>query len=104
MTTHTSAPHSHRPVYYRIFLILMVLLVLTVFAAKLPLGQMNIIVAMGIAVAKAALIVLYFMHFKDSDHLTWLVGAATIAWFFILVFLTMNDYWSRDWVTSMPGK
>lgn len=104
MTTHIAAHHSHRPVYYKIFAILMVLLFLTVGAAYLPLGQMNIIVAMGIALVKAALILLFFMHFRDSDHLTWIVGAATVAWFLILITLTFNDYFTRDWVTSMPGK
>ena len=103
MTTHT-AHHSHQPLYLKIFAALMVLLVLTVVAAFMPLGQMNIIVALGIAFLKAALILLFFMHFRDSDHLTWIVGAATVAWFLILVFLTLNDYNSRDMITSMPGK
>jgi cytochrome c oxidase subunit IV len=112
MTTHTAvatehsadAHHSHRPLYYKIFGILMVLLILTVVAAALPLGQLNIIVALLIAVIKAALIVMFFMHFKDSDHLTWIVGTATVAWFLILIFMTMNDYLSRDLISSMPGK
>ena len=51
-------------------------------------GQLNLIVALGIAVIKAALILLFFMHFRDSDHLTWLVGAATVVWFVILIVLT----------------
>jgi cytochrome c oxidase subunit 4 len=96
--------HSHRPLYLKIFAALMVLLIVTVVAAFLPLGQMNIVVALGIAFVKAALILLFFMHFRDSDHLTWLVGAATVAWFLILIFLTLNDYNSRDMVPSMPGK
>jgi cytochrome c oxidase subunit 4 len=103
MTTHT-AHHSHRPQYLKIFAGLMVLLVLTMVAAFLPLGQMNIVVALAIAIIKAGLILLFFMHFRDSDHLTWLVGAATVSWFLILIALTMQDYMSRDWVTSMPGK
>ena len=103
MTTHT-AHHSHRPLYIKIFLALMGLLVLTVVAAWMPLGQMNIVVALGIAIIKAALILLFFMHFRDSDHLTWLVGAATVAWFLILIFMTLNDYYTRDMVPSMPGK
>ena len=58
---------------------------------------------MAIALIKAALILLYFMHFRDSERLTWLVGAATVVWFGIMVALTYNDYWSRDWL-RMPGK
>jgi len=121
MTTHTtSAPaehaqvhahahegnghHSHRSLYLKIFGVLMVLLVLTMVAAFLPLGQLNVVVALAIAMIKAALILMFFMHFRDSDHLTWLVGAATVAWFLILIALTFQDYLSRDMITSIPGK
>jgi cytochrome c oxidase subunit IV len=107
MTTH-SATHehdSHKPLYLKIFVLLMVLLVVTVGAAWVPLpGSTNLIVAMAIAVIKAALILMFFMHFRDSDHLTWLVGSATLVWFGILIALTFNDYWSRGWFHGMPGK
>ena len=72
------AHHSHRSLYIKIFLALMVRLVLTMVAALFNLGELNLIVAMTIAVAKALLIVLFFMHFKDSDTLTWLVGGGTL--------------------------
>ncbi len=107
MKTHTpevaAGHHSHRAQYIQIFVALMVLLVLTVVAAEINLEGFNLAVAMGIAVIKAALVLLFFMHFRDSDHLTWLVGAATVVWFAILVALTLNDYNSRDWI-NMPGK
>ncbi len=96
--------HSHRPLYFKIFAALMVLLFLTVGAAELNLGELNLIAALGIAVVKAALILLFFMHFRDSDHLTWIVGLATVAWFLILILFTLNDYNSRGLITSMPGK
>ena len=92
------AHHSHRPLYFKIFGVLMVLLVLTLFAAMVPLGDFNLIVAMTIAVAKAALIILFFMHFKDSDTLTWIVGGGTLVWFGIMIALTMTDYLSRGWI------
>ena len=96
--------HSHRALYFKIFSALMVLLILTLLAALVPLpGSFNLIVALSIAVAKAALIILFFMHFKDSDTLTWLVGGGTIVWFGIMIGLTMTDYMSRDWI-SMLGK
>ena len=96
--------HSHRPLYLKIFAVLMVLLILTLGAATIPLpGRLNLIVALSIAVAKAGLIVMFFMHFKDSDTLTWLVGGGTLVWFGIMIGLTMTDYMSRDWI-SMLGK
>lgn len=97
------AHHSHRSTYIKIFAALMVLLVLTVIAAKMPLGYANLPVALAIAAAKAVLIVLFFMHFKDSDTLTWIVGSGTLVWFGILIVLTMTDYLSRDLI-HMPGK
>ena len=103
MKTH-AVHHSHRPLYLRIFLGLMVLLVLTVLAAWVPLpGSGNIAAAMTIAVVKAGLILMFFMHFRDSGRLTWLVGGATVVWFLILIALTLNDYNSRGWI-HMPGK
>ena len=91
--------HSHRPLYIKIFAALMLLLILTLVAAQMPLpGALNLIVAMTIAVAKAALIILFFMHFKDSDTLTWIVGGGTLVWFGIMIVLTMTDYMSRDWI------
>jgi len=102
-SSHETGHHSHRSLYIRIFIALMVLLVVTVVAAKMPLGWANLPVALGIAVIKAVLILLFFMHFRDSDNLTWLVGGSTVVWFGILIVLTMNDYRSRDWI-SIPGK
>ncbi len=95
--------HSHKSLYLKIFAALIVLLVLTVIAAKMNLGELNLIVALTIAVIKAVLIVLFFMHFRDSDTLTWLVGGATFVWFGIMIVMTMTDYISRDWL-SMLGK
>ena len=97
------AHHSHRNTYFKIFAALMVLLVLTLVAAMMPLGELNLIVALTIAVLKAALIILFFMHFKDSDTLTWLVGGGTLVWFGIMIGLTMTDYLSRGWI-NMLGK
>ncbi len=109
-TTHDKAAHhdetghhSHRVLYFKIFAALMVLLVLTVGAAEINMGELNLIAALAIAVIKAVLILLFFMHFRDSDHLTWLVGGATVIWFMVMILLTFNDYQSRDWL-QMPGK
>ena len=95
--------HSHRALYYNIFAVLMLLLVLTVGAAELKLGEMNLIAALGIAFIKAGLILMFFMHFRDSDTLTWMVGGATVCFFVVMILLTYNDYQSRMWL-QMPGK
>jgi cytochrome c oxidase subunit IV len=86
-----------------IFAALLVLLVATVGAAYLPLGFMHVPVAMTIAVVKAALIMLFFMHLLHSHRLMMIVSVASFFWLAIMVALTLNDYLTRD-ALHIPGK
>ena len=86
-------------VYYTIFAILMVCTGLTVWIAFLDLGPINTIAALGIAVFKATLVVLFFMHVKYSTRLTWAVVLGSVFWLGILLALTMTDYLTRVWRT-----
>ena len=86
-------------VYYTIFAILMVCTGLTVWIAFLDLGPLNTIAALGIAVFKATLVVLFFMHVKYSTRLTWAVVLGSVFWLGILIALTMSDYLTRAWRT-----
>ena len=83
-------------IYFAIFAALMVLTAVTVTAAFFNLGPLNTIVAMTIAVIKALLVVLYFMHLRYSERLTWLFAGAGVAWLMILLALTISDYLSRS--------
>jgi cytochrome c oxidase subunit 4 len=83
--------------YVCIFLALCVLTTSSVVVTGFDFGPLNLLLALGIAVAKASLVVLYFMHARYSPRLTGVVIAAAIAFFVILVFLTMGDYVSRPW-------
>jgi cytochrome c oxidase subunit 4 len=89
-------------VYVAVFLALMVGTGLTVFAATVNLGMWNTPVALLIAVAKAALVVLYFMHVKYSSRLVSLAVGASILWFLLLIAGVVADYLSRGWVGT-PG-
>jgi cytochrome c oxidase subunit 4 len=89
-------------VYYLVFLALMVGTAATVWAAYLDLGFANTAVAMGIAVTKATLVILYFMHVKYSSRLTWVVVASGFIWLGILFVLGLSDYLSRGWIPQ-PG-
>ena len=73
------------------------IIVITLAAAAVDLGSLNILIAMTIAVAKAALVVLYFMHVRYSSHLVKFFCAATFFWLLILFVLTLADYFSRIW-------
>jgi cytochrome c oxidase subunit 4 len=81
--------------YVTVFVWLMVLLGLTIAAALLPLGPLEVFVAFGIAVIKAVLVVLYFMHLRYSSPLVHVVVGASILWLFILFALTASDYLTR---------
>jgi cytochrome c oxidase subunit 4 len=81
--------------YYIIFALLMVFTYATWQVAYFDLGPMNTVVAMGIAVVKATLVLLFFMHVKYSTRLTWVVAAAGFFWLGILLVLMMTDYLSR---------
>ena len=86
-------------VYYLIFGILMLCTGLTVAIAFVDLGALNVIAALAIAVFKATLVVLFFMHVKYSTRLTWAVVVGSVFWLFILIALTMGDYLTRPWRT-----
>jgi cytochrome c oxidase subunit 4 len=86
-------------VYYTIFAILMLCTLLTVLIAFVDLGPLNTVAALTIAVFKAALVILYFMHVKYSTRLTWAVVAGSVFWLGILLVLTMSDYLTRSWRT-----
>jgi cytochrome c oxidase subunit 4 len=86
--------------YYAIFGSLMVLTAITVGVAFINLGPFNFPVAIGIAMLKATLVVLFFMHVKFSSHLTKLFIGTGVFFLLILFTLTMTDYISRGWPTA----
>lgn len=81
--------------YYLVAAALMVLLALTVGAAEVNLGELNVIVALAIAFAKAVLVVLFFMHVKYNSKLTWVFASGGVLWFLIMIILTMGDFIAR---------
>ena len=81
--------------YFIIFICLTLGTLLTVWAAFQDLGALNAPVALLIACVKAALVVGFFMHLKDSNRLTKITAAGALFWLMILFFLTLTDYLSR---------
>ena len=100
-----AAEHDHilpRSLYFGIFGILMALTIVTVAAAYVDLGNLNIIVAIAIALVKATFVILFFMHVKYSSKLTWVVVGAGVFWLIILLTMLMLDYGSRGWMAAPP--
>ena len=102
MSEEHSEHHIVSPkIYFAIFAVLMICTVLTVVAAEIDLNQyfggLNIIVALTIAVLKASLVVLFFMHGKYSPKRTQMVIIASVFWLAVMLFMTMSDYVTRLW-------
>jgi cytochrome c oxidase subunit 4 len=94
---------SPKSTYYAIFGTLMVLTVITVAVAFINLGILNFTVAISIAIFKATLVVLFFMHVKYSSRLTKLIIGGGLFFLGVLFALTLTDYLSRGWQTGPPG-
>ncbi len=98
---HAHQEHELHIVSPRIYIIvgatLLVFTGLTVLASLFELGVWNPIVALFIAVVKATIVVLFFMHVKYSSKLTKLTVAAGLFTFMALVGMTLADYFSRAW-------
>jgi cytochrome c oxidase subunit 4 len=59
-------------------------------------------ISMSIAVVKASLVILFFMHIWYSSWLNWLVAGGGLLWLGILIVYTLTDYVSRTWL-YVPG-
>jgi cytochrome c oxidase subunit IV len=82
-------------VYLAVFAALMILTAATAAVAYVNLGRLNTVVALAIAVVKASLVVLFFMHVRYSTRLMKVVVAGGVLWLAILIGLTMADYLTR---------
>ncbi len=106
MSHSSSTPHvTNVSTYLTVFAALMVGLALTYVAAKVDLdhlvGGLNLVVAMTIAIIKALLVVLIFMHVKDSTRLTWAFSGAAFIWLIIMFVMFFSDYSTRGWQPGM---
>lgn len=91
-----------RRVYFAVFGALIVMTCATIAAANYDLGRLNAIVALSIAVFKATLVVLYFMHVRYGSKLTWVFVVAGFFWLAILFAFTLSDYLTRPWQLPSP--
>jgi cytochrome c oxidase subunit 4 len=101
--------HAHpiHPValYIKVWFALMVLLLVTVLAVEMDLDARvfpgaNITLAMIIAVIKAMIVVLWFMHLKEASRLVWVFAGASFIWFGVMVTFTYQDYGTRGWTAG----
>ena len=94
-TKHIVSPSA----YLLVFVALLALTAATLLLADKELGTWHMAVGLGIAAAKAVLIVLFFMHVLHGARLIWVVALSGLAWLGIMIALTLTDYVTRSWLT-----
>ena len=99
MSEHVASVKS----YVGIFAILIVLTATTAGVSFIDLGPLNTVVALTIAVCKALLVALFFMHLRRSSHLTWVFATAGVFWLLILLAFLLGDVFSRGWIHQPTG-
>jgi cytochrome c oxidase subunit IV len=85
-------------VYVAVFVTLLVMTAATTAISSVDLGPWNTVAALVIALFKATLVVLFFMHVKYSPRLTQMVILAGIFWLALLLLITFSDFVSRGWL------
>lgn len=91
MSAHAGAIRN----YFMVYVILMVLLVVTVGAAFVNLGVLNLPLAMLIATVKAALVVWFFMHCDHASVMIRMCVLMSLVGLFLAFLFTFSDYLTR---------
>ena len=94
---------NHRDsIHCWVFMGLLLLLASTILVDRFKLGSWNLILSLGISVAKTCLIVIFFMKLRSSQPSVRLAAAGSLLWLGIAITLTMSDYVSRGWKEPSP--
>jgi cytochrome c oxidase subunit IV len=89
--------------YVVVFVSLLILTALTTGVAYIDMGRWNLIVALVIAVAKASLVVLFFMHLKYNKGLSRLAIVAALFWLGLMMTFSLSDELTRTWeINPLP--
>jgi cytochrome c oxidase subunit 4 len=90
--------HAHpTPGLYAVIISILFALTFATWAiAFVDLGIWNPVVALTIAVIKAVLVILFFMHVRYSSRLTKVTVGAGFFWLLLMITLSLSDYLSRS--------
>ena len=95
--------HSLKP-YVMVLLGLFGLTALTVGVAYIDFGHpWSDVVALTIAVAKATLVVSFFMHVKGSSPVIKITTIGGFFWMLIFFALVLSDVLTRGWLFELGG-
>lgn len=96
-------------VYFKVFISLIVLTAFTVAISRVDFAEfghpvLNIVVAMLVASVKALLVVLFFMHLKYENPVTWLYAIFPIILLFTLIAGVFTDNPFRSEESGVESK
>lgn len=103
MSEHSEHHIVPKRVYFLVFITLIVMTWVTAYVSTVDLGRLNVYVALSIAIFKASLVILFFMHVKYGTRLTKMIVLAGIYWLILVLFIAMLDLWTRNWM-GVPGR
>ena len=103
MSDHAEHHIVPKSVYFLVFAALIALTWVTAIVSTIDLGPLNIYVALSIAIFKASLVILFFMHVKCGTRLTKMIILCGLYWLLLLLFIAMADLWTRGWM-GVPGR
>ena len=91
--------------YIVIDVILVILTFVTIGVSFLPASaSVHLASGMAIALVKASLVVLFFMHALISPAQTRAVVVVAVFWLvFVFMALTLSDYFTRGMIPNIPG-
>lgn len=103
MSSHAYDPAATLRAYFAVFGALMVFTGLTVAAAFVDMGAMNNVVALGIAVAKAAMVMAIFMHVRGSANVIYFCIFGSLFFLSLMFYFPVIDVLTRG-ILGIPGK
>jgi cytochrome c oxidase subunit IV len=86
---------AQRKTYFLVFGALLLLTLITTGVAFVDLGPLNTPLALSIAVLKASLVMIYFMHLRHSTFLVRVFAGAGVLWLVHFIIFTLSDYLTR---------
>ena len=103
--TATAGAHTHRVLPVKLYLgvgaALLMLTVLTVAASYVDFGVLNIVIAIGIAAAKASLVALFFMGLKYDERFNSIVLVSAFLFLSLFFIFTLADTRHRGEVVPL---
>ena len=105
MTEHDHATHFVVPIKYYLgtFGALLCLTFITVFVAQFDFGTWNIVVAMGVAIVKASLVLAFFMGLRWDKGFYFIAFISAILFMIIFFAFTLSDTLTRGGVDPIEA-